>query len=327
MLIPKTLSILLLSRLVLCAQEVPTLSTPTFSTDVRVVSLFATVRDAQGKVVPTLTKEDFILEENGRPQTIRYFSRESGLPLTLGLLIDTSISQKRVLPAERTASYRFLIQVLRPTQDRAFVMHFDREVELLRELTSSREELDEALARLQTPQRPPRQATHRDPNIGLWALGGTALYDAILLASDEIMRKQSGRKALVLLTDGVDNGSSIGLFRAIESAQRADTLVYCILFSDRTAYEGADASAAGRLALQRISRQTGGALFEVSRDQPIAAIYARLQEELRSQYSIGYTSESPGESTGPEQNYRKIHLSTKANALVVETRDGYYAGP
>jgi VWFA-related protein len=313
----------MLSPLSLAAQQAAT-----FSTDVRVVNLFATVRDAQGHLVPNLTKDDFTLEEDGQPQTIRYFSRESGLPLTLGLLVDTSISQKRVLAEERTASYRFLSQVLRPDMDRAFVIHFDRDVELLQELTESREKLDAALARLQTPKLPQRK--RGEPKVGLWALGGTALYDAVLLASeevlesekvlekDELMRKQPGRKALILLTDGVDNGSKIGLFRAIESAQHADTLVYSILFTDRDAYDGAYASANGKKALQRISRETGGAFFEVSDSKPIARIYSQLEDELRNQYSIGYTPSS----TGP--GYRKVLLRTTRIGLEVQTREGYF---
>ena len=288
-----------------------------FSTDVRVVNLFATVRNAKGHVVPNLTKDDFTLEEDGRPQAIRYFSQDSGLPLTLGLLVDTSISQKRVLTEERTASHRFLGQVLRQDKDRAFVLHFDREVELLQDLTSSRDQLDQALARLHTPALPPRK--HGDPKIASWTLGGTELYDAVLLASNELMSKQSGRKALVLLTDGVDNGSKVGLFRAIQSAQFADTLVYSILFSDRDAYDGAFASAKGKQSLERISHETGGAFFEVSSARSIAAIYARLEEELRSQYSIGYTPDRPGSVLA----YRKIQLVSKPGLLVV-TRDGYY---
>jgi VWFA-related protein len=310
--ISKTLFASGLLAMAACGQD----GSAKFSTDVRVVNLFATVRDAQGHVVSNLTKDDFTLEEDGRPQTIGYFSRESGLPLTLGVLVDTSISQKRVLAEERSASFRFLSQVLRPDQDRAFVIHFDRDVELLQDLTSSREELDAALARLQTPKLPPRK--RGDPKIGLWALGGTALYDAVLLASEDVVQKQSGRKALILLTDGVDNGSKIGLFRAIESAQRGDTLIYSILFTDRDAYDGVYASANGKKVLERISRETGGAFFEVSGSKPISAIYTELEEELRNQYSIGYTPSS----TGP--GYRKVHLATNRSGLLVETRDGYY---
>ncbi|HEX5227386.1 MAG TPA: VWA domain-containing protein, partial [Bryobacteraceae bacterium] len=190
-----------------------------FRSDVRVVNLFASVRDSQGHVVANLNKDDFTLEEDGRPQTIRYFSRESAQPLALGLLVDTSISQKKLLAEERTASLRFLMQVLRPDMDRAFILHFDREVELLQDFTASREALDQALARLQTPTLPPHK--RGTPKVGAWTLGGTELYDAILLASDDLLRKQSGRKALVLLTDGVDNGSKKGLFDAIRAAQFA----------------------------------------------------------------------------------------------------------
>jgi VWFA-related protein len=290
-----------------------------FTTDVKVVSLFATVRDAQGHVVPNLTKDDFTLEEDGRPQTIGYFAAESGLPLTIGLLVDTSISQKKLLAEERTASLKFLMQVLRPDTDRAFVIHFDREVELLADLTSSREALDQALARLQTPTLPARK--RGAPKLGAWTLGGTALYDAVLLSSDDLMRKQSGRKALVLLTDGVDNGSKIGLFDAIRAAQFSDTAVYSVLFADRDAYDGTFAAAAGKKALERISHDTGGAFFEVTHDRAIAAIYGQLEEELRTQYSLGYTSDR----TSNASEYRKIHLSTKPG-LAVATRDGYYAG-
>jgi VWFA-related protein len=289
-----------------------------FTTDVRVVNVLASVRDAQGHLVPNLTKDDFTLEEDGRAQTIRYFSRESGLPLTVGLLVDTSISQRRVLAEERAASFRFLTEVLRADQDRAFIIHFDRDVELLQDLTSSRDKLDQALARLEPPQRPPRK--RGDPKVGLWTLGGTALYDSVLLASEEVMRKQAGRKALILLTDGVDNGSKIGLARAIESAQLADTSVYAILFSDDNAYDGTYAAANGRKALERMSRQTGAALFEVSSKNRIAAIYARLEEELRNQYSIGYTPDRLPERA----EYRKIHLATNRAGLLVQTRDGYY---
>jgi VWFA-related protein len=295
----------------LCAQ------TPaTFSTDV--VNLFATVRDAQGHIVSDLTQDDFTLEEDGRPQTIRFFSHESGLPLTLGLLVDTSISQKRLLPQERTASLDFLGRVIRSESDHAFVMRFDREVVLLQDLTSSHSQLAQALAQLQTPQPPPRK--RGDPKIGSWALGGTDLYDAVLLASDEILRRKSGRKAIVLLTDGVDNGSKVSLFATIQAALRANTLIYSILFSDRDAYDGVFASANGKAALERMSRETGAGFFEVSSAQSIAAIYAQLEDELRNQYTIGYSSD------GVSSGYRKVHLETKRAGLSVQIRDGYYAG-
>jgi len=319
----------------------------TFSTDVRVVNLFATVRDKQGKIVRDLEKDDFALEEDGHPQVIRYFSRESNLPLTLGLLVDTSGSMRRVLGQEHTASYRFLDQVL-TEKDRAFVIHFDREVELLQDLTSSRSKLEDALAQIETsePQRQRGQWGGRGGYGGGgygggrrgFGAGGTELYDAVLLASDELMKKQTGRKALILLTDGVDNGSKIPLTRAVESAQLADTLVYGIRIADPEANgnnfgrrRGGYGRGApppyvygdrldGRKVLQRLCQPTGGAYFDVTDKQPIAAIYSQLQDELRNQYNLGYTSDRAG--TGP--GYRRIHLAVKRDGVSVQTRDGYY---
>jgi VWFA-related protein len=329
----------------------------TFGSDVKVVNLFVTVRNKQGQIVRDLKKEDFILEEDGRPQTIRYFSQESDLPLTLGLVVDTSLSQRRVLGGERNACYVFLDEMLRD-KDMAFVIHFDREVELLQDLTSSRKQLEAALERLETPQlsrRPQWGGRGRPGSPGPSGTPGrrgvgTTLYDAVFLACDELMKKQSGRKALILLSDGVDMGSKVSLPEAIESAQRADTLVYSILFSDQQAYGSPggfgsrggwggpgmgrrgrmgggrgfpqpQARPDGKKILERISKETGGALFEVSKKESIGQIFDRIQEELRNQYSLGY---SPDSNAGA--GYRKIHLTTRQKNLIVQTRDGYYAG-
>jgi len=314
-----------------------------FTADVRVVNLFATVRDKQGKIVRDLVQEDFTLEEDGHPQVIRYFSRESNLPLTLGLLVDTSGSMRRVLGQEHTASYRFLERVL-TEKDQAFVIHFDREVELLQDLTSSRRKLEDALAELE-PTEPQRRRGQQGGGRGGYGGGrrggggGTELYDAVLLASDELMKKQTGRKALVLLTDGVDNGSKVPLARAVESAQLADTLVYGIRIADpdangnnfgrrRGGMYGRGAPPPyvygdridGKKVLQRLCQPTGGAYFDVTDKQPIDAIYNQLQEELRNQYSLGYTSDRAGAGPG----YRRIHLAVRRDGASVQTRDGYY---
>jgi len=301
-----------------------------FTSDVNVVNVFATVRDSIGHIVQTLTKDDFTLAEDDRPQIIRYFARESSLPLTLGLLVDTSMSQRRVLGQEKDASYKFLDTVLREDKDKAFLIHFDREVELLQDLTPSRKKLESALADL-GPTEDQQQSggwnrRHHDRHTG-----GTCLYDSILLASDELMKRQSGRKALIVLTDGVDNGSRVNMLRAIESAQRADTLVYSILFADpdaygamspyRRGYPGRVSRTDGKPILQRISRMTGGGFFEVTKKEPIDKIYDQIQEELRNQYSLGYTPD-PLDSTGA---YHRIQLTTKQSGLIVQTRDGYYA--
>jgi VWFA-related protein len=363
-----------LCSVITCAQSTPTgnsghpvaLSAPqtqpatTLSVQVKVVDVLASVRDRHGRLVNHLTKDDFVLSEDGRRQTIRYFSREADLPLTLGLLVDTSMSQRRVLDQERSASHGFLDQMLRANQDKAFIIHFDREVELLQDLTSSHEKLKGALASLTTPQL--TGTSGGDPSDqgggqgrggqGRHRMGGgTLLYDAIYLASDELMKKQPARKAVIVLSNGVDRGSKESLGTAIETAQKADTAVYSILHDDEESYgqrrggfgmggpmggggmgrhgggghrlpEGPRPD--GKKILERISKETGGGFFEVSKKQTVAQIYAQIEEELRNQYSLGYTPERGG---AQEAGYHKIQLAAQPKGLVVQTRDGYYAGP
>jgi VWFA-related protein len=227
-------------------------SVTTIKKNVNVVNVLATVRNKDGKIVSTLNKDDFKLEVDGKPQDIRYFSRVTDTPLTLGLLVDTSLSVRRVLDKERTASYVFLNDLLNETKDKAFIIHFDFEIELLQDLTSSRPKLENALQKLQVGN--PRQiqtSDPNDPNQGGQRGGGTKLYDAIFLASDEITGKVQGRKALIILSDGVDQGSKVGMGRAIEAAQRADTLIYTILFVDSDANNNNVAGYPG-------GRQSGG---------------------------------------------------------------------
>jgi len=352
---------------------------PKFSSDVNVVNLFATVRDKQGKIVKDLTKDDFLLDEEGKPQIIKYFTQESDLPLYLGLLVDTSLSQRNVLSQERSASYQFFDQVLREDRDLAFVIHFDTEVELLQDFTSSRKDLEKALDLLHVNQQQLQQRQAQGQGQGGGGYpgggggypgggypgggyprsgggqgrgrpgGGTDMYDAISLASDELMAKQKGRKALILLTDGVDTGSKYTLFEAVASAQKADTLVYSVLFSDPDSYSqqgmggprmggrgmgrgggmgrmpmpggGGYERPDGKKVLEQIARETGGRFFQVSHSHPIDKIYAEIQEDLRSQYSIGYTPD-PLVHGGV---YRHVHLTAKKKSMTVVTREGYYA--
>ena len=250
----------------------------TFSADVKVVNVLASVRNKKNEIIRDLTKDDFVLLENGRPQTIRYFSRESDLPLTVGLMVDTSMSQARVLESERTASFRFLDQVLRESKDKLFVMQFDLSVQLRQPLTSSRRELEEILPHVDTPTR---------RELSMQAGGGTLLYDAIVQASNTVLKTQRNRKAMIVLSDGVDFGSSATLNDAVEAAQRADTLIYSILFSDETfgslfPFRGG-LGPDGRGVLVRLSKDTGASFFEVSKKQGIEQIYRAIEEELRSQ--------------------------------------------
>ena len=230
---------LLLAALSMQAQQHDDQSVTTIKKDVNVVNVLATVRNKQGQIVTTLIKDDFQLEVDGKPQTIRYFSRVTDTPLTLGLLVDTSYSQRRLLDKERTASYTFLNDLLNESRDKAFVMHFDFDVELLQDLTSSRPRLQNALQKIESPE-PQQMQTSGSPYPGQGGGqhrgGGTKLYDAIFLACDEITVRQQGRKAIIILSDGVDQGSKVGMMRAIEAAQRSNTLVYTILFADKGAY-------------------------------------------------------------------------------------------
>ena len=325
---------------------------PTFSSDVKVVNVLATVRDKKGQIVSSLTKDDFKLEQDGQPQIIHYFAKDTDLPLKLGLLVDTSGSQRRLIDKERIASYGFLNDLMRVEKDKAFVIHFDWDIELLQDLTTSHEKLEAALEKLDTPQF--NQASGGGGGGGGHRSGGgTTLYDAIFLASDELMRKQEGRKALVLLTDGVDIGSKVSLDRAIETAQKANTLVYSILYADPDAYGHPSFSGPGmggrhggmgypgggypgggggrypqqephdgKKVLQRISKETGGRFFEVTKKQPINEIYTQIEEELRNQYNLGFTPAKADATPG----YHRITLTTTNKDLIVQTREGYYAG-
>jgi VWFA-related protein len=205
--------------------EQPPESPSKISSETKLVTLYATVRDKKGKIVADLNKEDFSLNEDGQPQTISHFARDTDVPLTLGLLVDTSYSQRGVLDDERKASYTFIDHML-TDKDRAFLIHFDRQVELLQDLTASHPKMQAALELLDASPRD----TSDDDQSSEQRHAGTLLYDAVYLAADELMKKQQGRKALFVLTDGVDRGSKKTLEEAIETAQRADTSVYSILF-------------------------------------------------------------------------------------------------
>jgi VWFA-related protein len=267
------------------------------------------------------------------------------LPLTIGLMVDTSGSQRRVLGKEKTATSDFISQVLREDKDKAFLIKFDAEAEEMQELTSSKKKLQSALNDVEGAS--PRQLQRRnDPNSssgGSNPRGGTILYDAILLASNEELKKIQARKAMILLTDGDDHGSRTSLSECIEAAQRADTLVYSIYFVDQeqtSSFSGPGMGGGrhggmgggrprqqqmsrgdGKKILQRISRETGGAFFEVSKKMPIEKIYEQIEDELRSQYNLGYTPDKSDAGS----SFRKIKVTAKGKGLVVQAREGYYA--
>jgi VWFA-related protein len=225
--------------------------TATMSVTANLVNLPVTVRDKKGNLVTNLTKADFTLSVDGHAQVIKYFDRDQNLPLTVGLLVDVSQSQRTVLDEEETASSTFLDQMLTTPTDRAFLVQFAREVELLQDLTNSRPKLQAGIKELGTPN--PNEHSHNDDddnnnsnsngngnnngsgngngnNGGYQRRGGTALYDAVYLSSNELLKKQQGRKAIIILSDGVDRNSKETLNAAIEAAQRSDTIIYAIYF-------------------------------------------------------------------------------------------------
>jgi VWFA-related protein len=336
----------------------PATAKPDLTSVVKVVNVPATVRDKKGALVKNLTKNDFALAEDDHPQEIKYFVLDNDLPITIGLLVDTSMSQRRVLSSERTASYDFLNQMLHQDKDRASVIHFDHEVEMLQELTSDRKKLEDSLKLLETPD----EESGSGGGYGRGGHGrggaGTLLYDAVYLASNEVMKKQQGHKALIILSDGVDRGSKETLEDAIEAAQRSDTLVYSILFADRDEQGGGHYGGGGygghggwggggmggggpmggggggghrrqpeedrpdgKKILTRISKETGARMFEVSKKLPIDMVYAQIQDELRNQYSLGYSPNGMDAALG----YHKLTVTTKNKDLVVQARDGFYA--
>lgn len=371
-------------------QDLPTATTGTITVSAKLVVVPAVVRDKRGALVNTLTKDDFSLKVDGKQQSLRYFDHENDTPLTIGLLVDTSRSQSAVLDNERTASTKFLQSLLQPAtanraSDKAFVMQFARDVELLQDVTDSRPKLQEAL-KLVDSESPSFRRTPDDNSNGTDSSsgdrnndrdrrggygrggggGGTALYDSVFLASDEVISKQKGRRAVILLTDGVDRGSKKTLAASIESAQRADAILYAIYFKGEQHHDGGfggpggggghrgggfpggfpggggggypgggggqrrgggEENVDGKKILDRMCGETGGRLFEVKGKQTVEAIYNEIGEELRAQYRLGFSPSSDATAEGYHQVELDLQGAQAKNKLTVQTRDGYYTGP
>lgn len=338
------------------------------SVEARLVIVSAVVRDKKGALVGSLQKDAFALSVDGKPQSIRYFDHDTNVPLTVGLLIDTSMSQRKVLDEEREASVAFLDKMLTPDRDKAFIVQFARAVDMLQDVTTSRPKLQKALKEVEADDRPQMQRPDDNDNAdtngrgrggaGRRGFGGTALYDAVFLSADEVVARQKGRSALILLTDGDDRGSKVSLARAIEAAQHANTIVYAIYYkgeepSDRRpggfgrgngpfgggrrggfplagggqwggGQRGGN-QVDGRKVLERICGETGGRVFEVSHKQNVESIYTQIAEELRTQYRIGFT---PADGAADE-GYHQITLTLSGQEArskdTIQTRDGFYS--
>jgi len=299
-------------------------SVTTLKVNVEVVQLFFNVKDKHGALIPNLTKDNFDVFEDGKPQTIKYFKAESDLPLTLGILIDSSGSQMRVLDMEKEVGGSFLDSTLR-AKDEAFVISFDVDITLLQDFTSSVSRLRHALneAKINTggvgcsggpigPQGPiPCSASGQR---------GTALYDAVYLASHDEFAHEVGRKAMILLTDGEDEGSRLKIKDAIEAAQKADAICYVLLIADRGFYGFGGYS--GDSAMKKLTQETGGRVIEVgNKIEKLRQAFDQISQELRSQYNAGYVPTN----TTRDGSFRKVEIKPKQSDYKVQARSGYYA--
>jgi Ca-activated chloride channel family protein len=277
----------------------------------RVVAISAVVKSKDGEPKAGLTRDDFILKQDGKEVPIHYFSVGSDLPLTIALMVDTSGSQRTFIGDESLASDVFFSTMLERKEDRATLVEFGNSVRELQGMTNSASALHLALSGL-SPQAA--------------KVGGTLLNDAVYVVAKNVLAKETGRKAMVILTDGGDNGSRRSLAEAVEQAQRGDVQIYSILYS---AWAGFSDSARpsvvdpGLEALQKFSESTGGRVFTVSRTMGLREIFADIAQDLRLQYELGYTP--PGD-TQPN-SYHKLELKAKDKKLTVQARKGFFAPP
>ncbi len=299
-------------------------SMETLKLNVNLVDVVFTVKDKQGNLVPHLTKDDCTVYENKVPQKLKSFSADSDLPLTLGILLDTSGSEYRTLPLEQEVGSQFLEEVLRK-KDQAFLVSFDVNVDLLQDFTNSAHLLARAMNRAEINTAGGNGAAgipgagggtvpiYGDPK-------GTVLYDAVFQASNDKMSTETGRKALILLTDGEDEGSDHKITEAIAAAEKANTIAYVILIADRAAF--GPFGYTGYSAMKRVTEETGGRLIDVGNNgKKLEAAFRQIEDELRTQYVASYTpSNAKADGT-----FRHLAVECRGDGLKVQTRRGYFA--
>jgi VWFA-related protein len=296
----------------------------TLKLNVNLVDLFFTVKDKAGNLVPHLTKDDCSVSEDKAPQTLKNFSAETHLPLTLGILLDTSGSMDRVLPLEQQAGAEFLERVLKP-KDQAFLVSFDVNVDLLSDFTNSPRQLARALNKAEINTAGGNGAagvpglgggpvpTHGTPK-------GTLLYDAIYLAANEKLNQEAGRKAIIILTDADDQGSRYKISDAIAAAQKSNAIIYVILIAD-TGFYG-NFGYYGYSAGKKMSEETGGRLINVGNNaKKLEAAFQQIEDELRTQYVASYTPTNAKQ----DGTFRHIAVQCKGEDMKVQVRKGYYA--
>ena len=294
----------------------------TLKLNVNVVGLFFNVKDKHGALMPNLTKDDFEVFEDGKQQTIKYFAAESNLPLTLGILIDSSGSQLRVLDMEKEVGGAFLRQIL-TDKDEAYVMDFNIDAELIQDYTRDVHRLQAALNKVKINSgvtMPTLPGAGGGP-VPTAQSPGTVLYDAVYLSAHDMLAKEVGRKAMVLLTDGEDEGSRLKIKDAMEAAQKADAIVYVLLCADRGGYYSLGMGYSGESEMRKLTEATGGRVINVgNKFDKLKEAFDQVAAELRSQYNLGYTPTN----TKQDGSYRKLEIKSKQN-YKIQSRAGYYA--
>ena len=298
----------------------------TLKVDVNLVDMFFTVKDKDGNLVPHLTQDDCTILEDKVPQKLKSFNAETHLPLTLGILLDTSGSQQRVLQLEQQAGSEFLERIIKQ-KDEAFVLSFDVDVDLLQDFTNSARLLSRALNKAEINTAGgngaagiPGAGGGTVPTIG--DPKGTLLYDAVYLAANEKLNQESGRKAMILLTDGEDEGSRKKIGDAIAAAQRSNTIVYVILIADVQGYLSQGMGYYGYSPMKKMTEETGGRVINVGNNgKKLEAAFEQIEEELRTQYVASYTPSN----TKRDGTYRHIAVECRGDGLKVQARKGYFA--
>jgi VWFA-related protein len=298
----------------------------TLRVNVNLVSLYFTVRDKHNGLVSTLTKKDCGILEDKQPQNIKNFSSEADLPLTLGILLDTSGSQENVLPLEQQAGGNFLRSILRQ-KDEAFLVTFDVGVNLEQDFTNNANQIIRAMDKAEINTAGGNGAAGV-PGIGQGPIPtqgapkGTLLYDAVAQVSNDKLRSETGRKALILLTDGEDQGSITKPNQAIEAAQKANAIIYVILIADRPFYGYRTFGYSGDMQMKKLTEETGGRVINVGNNgKKMEDAFAQIEQELRTQYLASYTPTNNKLDGG----YRKLDVSCQGDGLKVQARKGYYA--
>ena len=298
----------------------------TLKVNANLVDLFFTVKDKNNELVPHLTRNDCTVLEDKVPQTLKSFVAETDQPLTLGILLDTSGSQQYVLPLEQQAGSQFLQRVLK-SKDQAFLVSFDVNVDLLQDFTNSPRLLSRAMDKAEINTAGgnggagiPGAGGGTIPTIG--DPKGTLLYDAINLAANEKLNQETGRKAMIILTDGDDQGSRTKIGEAIAAAQKSNVIIYVILIADTGFYGGFNMGYSGYSAGKRISEETGGRMINVGNNgKKLEAAFQQIEEELRTQYVASYRPEN----TKLDGTFRRIAVQCQGDGLKVQVRKGYYA--